>query len=37
MLSLFLTTMEYILSAPLGQIKKNAFDEIVNKIIYSIF
>jgi len=34
---ILMTTMEYILSAPLGQIKKNAFDEIVSKIIYSIF
>jgi hypothetical protein len=32
-----MATMEYIISAPLGQIKKYAFDEIVNKIIYSIF
>jgi len=34
---ILMTTMEYILSAPLGQIKQNAFDEIVNKVIYSIF
>ena len=34
---ILMTTMDYILSAPLGQIKKHAFDEIVNKIIYSIF
>jgi mRNA-degrading endonuclease toxin of MazEF toxin-antitoxin module len=34
---ILMTTMEYILSEPLGQIKKYAFDEIVNKIIYSIF
>ena len=34
---ILMVAMEYIISAPLGKIKKNTFDEIVNKIIYSIF
>jgi len=34
---ILMTTMDYILSEPLGQVKKTTFDEIVNKIIYSIF
>jgi len=34
---ILMTTMEYIVSVPLGQIKKTAFDAIINKIIYSIF
>ena len=34
---ILMTTMDYILSTPLGQIKKDTFDEIVKKIIYSIF
>jgi len=32
-----MTTMEHIVSARVGQIKKTAFDEIVAKIIASIF
>ncbi|MDR2972909.1 MAG: type II toxin-antitoxin system PemK/MazF family toxin [Bacteroidales bacterium] len=34
---ILMTTMENIVSFPLGQIKKQYFDKIVNKIIYSIF
>ena len=34
---ILMTTMEHIVPNRMGQIKKNAFDEIVNKIIASIF
>jgi mRNA-degrading endonuclease toxin of MazEF toxin-antitoxin module len=34
---ILMTTMENIVSFPLGQIKKHYFDEIVQRIIYSIF
>ena len=34
---ILMTTMEHIVPNCVGQIKKNAFEEIVNKIIASIF
>jgi len=34
---ILMTTMEYIVSPAIGKIKKYAFNEIVQKIIQSIF
>lgn len=34
---ILMVTMEHILSSPVGQIKKQYFDEIIEKIIFSIF